>query len=138
MGNYVRVASKNGNQGNGGGQKPRILTEEEIKKVEELAPFLTVSQLGDYLKICYNTFKNVMKRQPEVGEIYKKSRSKKIQSSVKTLFEIMSDNTIDQRTRLTAVIFHLKTQGGWRETDKRDPRVDVLCEKMGINPDDLD
>ena len=90
--------------------KARILNDEELSQVEALASVLTTEQIADYFGIGRTTFYEVMKRQNEVSERYKKGRAKAIGNIAKGLLQKAQggDNT--------AMIFYLKTQAGWKET----------------------
>ena len=90
--------------------KARILNDEELSQVEALASVLTTEQIADYFGIGRTTFYEVMKRQCEVSERYKKGRAKAIGNIAKGLLQKAQggDNT--------AMIFYLKTQAGWKET----------------------
>mgnify|MGYP003385565064 FL=1 len=63
------------------------------------------------LVIGRTTFYEVMKRQPDVSERYKRGRAKAIGSVSQSLIKkaIAGDNT--------AAIFYLKTQAGWRDQE---------------------
>ena len=101
---------------NKGGRPPRILTAEEIEQVEKLAAYLSTDQIADYFGISKKTFYSVMERQKDVSILYKRGKAKLIQKMANTLIQKASEGNI------TALIFILKTQGGWRETDPdRDP-----------------
>ena len=102
---------KNGNQGDGGGRPPIIFDEQQVKLVEQLSAVLTKGQLSDYFNVSENTFRQIEGRQPEVSEAYQKGRAKAIAG--------VGANLINQARRgnITAAIFYLKTQAGWREND---------------------
>jgi len=90
--------------------KPRVLSKEELVQVEALASVLTSEQIADYFGVGRTTFYEIMERQPEVSEHYKKGRAKAIGSVAKGLLQKAQsgDNA--------AMMFYLKTQAGWRET----------------------
>lgn len=94
--------------------EPKKLTEEQVIQVEALSAFLTVPQMADYFGIGRTTFFRIMERQPEVEVRYKKGCARSIAFSAKALQEKIKAGN------LSAIIFHLKTKGGWRETDDRD------------------
>tara|TARA_R110000868_G_scaffold42137_4_gene142952 strand:- start:952 stop:1326 length:375 start_codon:yes stop_codon:yes gene_type:complete len=102
---------KKGNQGDGGGRPATEFDQDQINLVEKLASVLTKAQLSDYLGISETTFRAVEERQPEVSDAYKKGRSKAIAS--------VAGNLINQAQsgNMTAAIFYLKTQAGWKEQD---------------------
>lgn len=94
--------------------KARVLNDEELAQVEALASVLSTEQIADYFGIGRTTFYQVMERQPEVSVRYKKGRSKAIGSVAKGLLQKAQsgDNA--------AMMFYLKTQAGWRETQNID------------------
>ena len=103
---------KNGNQGEGGGRPIVSFTEKQITQVEALAAVLSKGQMADYFAIAENTFRAVEQRQPEVFEAYQKGRSKAIAG--------VASNLIQQSRKgnVSAAIFYLKTQAGWKENNE--------------------
>jgi len=96
------------------GRPAKVLTPEQINEVETLAAVLSMHQVADYFGMCQNTFHEVMKRQPEVSERYKRGKSKAIGTVAKNLIvQANSGNT-------AAAIFYLKTQAGWKETTRQE------------------
>jgi hypothetical protein len=95
---------------NKGGRPPKTLNDEQIAQVEAMAAFLTVEQIADFFGIGRTTFFNIMERQPEVSERYKRGKSKAIGSVANSLLMQAREGNI------TAAIFYLKTQAGWKET----------------------
>ena len=95
---------------NKGGRPEKVLSDDELSQVEALASVLTTEQIADYFGMGRTTFYEVMKRQPEVSERYKRGRAKTIGSIAKNLIQKAQsgDNA--------AMIFYLKTQAGWKET----------------------
>ena len=89
--------------------KKIVFDDRQMAQVEALASVLTLEQMSDYFGIARNTFKAVYERQPEVLEHYKKGKAKAIGSVAKNLLTIANEGN------LTAIIFYLKTQAGWRE-----------------------
>ena len=97
-------------QGQGGGPKPIVLTDEQIIQVEALGATLSMAQIADYFGVSWNAFQRIMERQPEVMKRYKIGKSNAIQDVAKGLIaQAREGNT-------TAAIFYLKTQAGWKET----------------------
>ena len=97
-------------QGHGGGRPRKNLSEEDIIQVESLASVLSSEQIADYFGICRATFYEIMKNNPEVSGRYKKGRAKAIGSVAKSLL------TKAQSGDTPSMIFYLKTQAGWKET----------------------
>ena len=96
-------------QGEGGGPKPRVMTEAECKEIETLAAVLSQEQIADYLGIGRTTFYEIRKRQPEVSEHYARGRARAIGSLGQGL--LIDARGGDARSRE----FYLRTQGGWTE-----------------------
>ena len=88
------------------------LDQEQVAQVEALAAVLSVEQIADYFGIGKTTFYEIMERQPEVSERYKKGKAKAIGSVSQGLLKQAREGN------LSAAIFYLKTQAGWRETQK--------------------
>lgn len=99
--------------------KARVLTEGELEQVEKLAGILTSEQLADFLGIGRTTFYEIMVRQPEVSERYKRGRAHVIGGVGKNLVQkaLSGDNA--------AMIFYLKTQAGWKETQVIETEKDL-------------
>jgi hypothetical protein len=97
---------------NKGGRPLIELTEEQKAEVETLAAVLSTEQIADYFGIGRTTWFAILDRDPEVSELYKKGRAKAV--------GFVAQNLI-QKARggdLGAQIFYLKTQAGWKETQK--------------------
>lgn len=97
---------------NKGGRPAIQLTPEQKAEVETLAAVLSSEQIADYFGIGRTTWFAILEREPEVSELYKKGRAKAV--------GFVAQNLI-QKARggdLGAQIFYLKTQAGWKETQK--------------------
>ena len=93
------------------GGRPRMeLTDEQMAEVETLAAVLNVAQMADYFGIGRTTFFSILNRDAEVSERYKRGRARAVGSIAQSLV------TKARAGDTTAMIFFLKTQGGWRET----------------------
>lgn len=111
-------------------RKPRVLDDSELEQVEKLAGMLTSDQLADFLGVSKTVFYDILKRQPEVSEHYKKGRAKVIGSIARSLVQ----KALDGDT--TSSIFYLKTQAGWRER-KEESSSDDLVAALGKLIDNL-
>ena len=100
------------------------LSDEQIIQVESLAAFLSIEQIADYFGIGRTTFYEIMKRQPEVSEHYKKGKAKVIANISKSLIQ----KAIDGDT--PSIIFYLKTQAGWKEKQE----IDVTSSDGSLTP----
>ena len=120
-------------QGQGGGRKPRVFTPEEIIQVEALGAVLSLDQIADYFGVGRTTLASILDRQPEVAESYKKGKAKAISSVATTLLKKAREGNI------SAAIFYLKTQAGWREKDRAEDadgnpipvQVNIVMDKNG-------
>lgn len=99
---------------NKGGRPKKKLGQKELIELEALSSALSVDQIADYFGIGRTCFYEILKRQPEVNERYKKGRAKVVADIAEGLIQsaIDGDNT--------ARIFYLKTQAGWKETVKNE------------------
>lgn len=102
--------------------KKIVFDEKQMAQVEALASVLTLEQMSDYFGIARNTFRAVCERQPEVLEHYKKGKARAIGNVAKNLLTIANEGN------LTAIIFYLKTQAGWRE------QAEEIEEKTALKP----
>lgn len=129
--------AKIGRQGDGGGQPKKKLTPDQVREVETLGALLSLEQISDYFGMARNTFNAICERQPEVLEQYKKGKARAIGSVAKGLLMQAREGN------MTAAIFYLKTQAGWRETsvqelvgkDGKDLKSPVIVIQ---SPDDTD
>jgi hypothetical protein len=92
------------------GRPRKSLTDEQRSQIEGLASILSQDQIADYFGISRPTLAAIMAREPEISLLYKKGRTKGIAAVAQGLLqEARSGN-------MTASIFFLKTQAGWRES----------------------
>jgi len=96
------------------GRPRKKLDEKQVAEIETLASVLSIEQIADYFGMSKVTFYEIMERQPEVSERYKRGKAKAIGSVAQGLLQkARSGDT-------TSAIFYLKTQAGWRETNQVD------------------
>ena len=108
------------------GRRALKLTISQMGEVETLAAVLTADQVADYFGIGRTTFFNMIARDPEIAERYKKGKARAIGSIAQGLIQ-------KARAGDTAsMIFYLKTQGGWRERGEFDPNLPG--EETGLPP----
>ena len=105
---------KKGNQGEGGGRPKIVLTEEQLAEVGTLAPYLTADQLADTIGVSRSKFFELLKEDEKVSGLYKKAKGRAVENVAKNLvMQAQNGNT-------TAAIFYLKTQAGWKETERHE------------------
>tara|TARA_R110002096_G_scaffold82679_2_gene192307 strand:+ start:27 stop:425 length:399 start_codon:yes stop_codon:yes gene_type:complete len=105
---------KKGNQGEGGGRPKIVLTEEQLAEIGTLAPYLTADQLADTIGISRSKFFEILQENEEVSGLYKKAKGKAVANVANNLvLQAQNGNT-------TAAIFYLKTQAGWKETERHE------------------
>ena len=118
------------------GGRPMVeLTEKQISEVETLAAILTTEQIADYFGISRKTWYNIMERNEEVFTHYKRGKARAIASVASNL--VTKANSGD----LGAQIFFLKTQAGWKETQKIEgggENGDLVVAYKWLDDDDTD
>lgn len=92
------------------GRPPVTLTEAQRAEVETLAAVLNAEQIADFLGIGRTTFFSLLNRDEELSERYKRGKARAVGAVAQSLV------TKARGGNVTAMIFYLKTQGGWRET----------------------
>ena len=92
--------------------KKITLTDDQILQVEALSAYLSIEQIADYFGFSGMTFHEIKKRQPEVLLAYKKGKAKAIGKVARKLTTLIEEGDV------TAIIFYLKTQGGWSTESK--------------------
>lgn len=92
--------------------KRRDLTPEEVSQVERLAAVLTMEQVADFLGISDRTLRKRMSENDEVRAAYKRGKQRAIAGVATSLLQKANSGNI------AAMIFYLKTQAGWRETQR--------------------
>ena len=117
--------AKVGNQGDGGGQPQIVFDSAQILQVEKLASVLSKSQMADYFNISETTLRAIESRQPEVLDAYKRGKAKAIGSVGSNLLSQAKNGNV------TAIIFYLKTQAGWRE--EREPERELPPIQIHVN-----
>jgi hypothetical protein len=105
---------KKGNQGEGGGRPKIVLTEEQLTEIGTLAPYLTADQLADTIGISRSKFFEFLQKDEKVSGLYKKAKGRAVANVANNLvMQAQNGNT-------TAAIFYLKTQAGWKETERHE------------------
>ena len=101
-------------EGKKGGRPIIKLSDSQKIEVKALAQYLSQEQIADYLGVTRKTFAAIIERDPEVFTHYKKGKATAVVSVAKGLVQkaIAGDTT--------AMIFFLKTQAGWKESQNID------------------
>ena len=92
------------------GRPPKTLTDEQRAQVEALAAYLSQDQIADYLGTSRPTFAAMIERDPDISLRYKRGKAKAVGAVAQNLIQQARDGNV------TASIFYLKTQAGWKET----------------------
>lgn len=93
-----------------GGRPLTMLTDAQRAEVETLSAVLNAEQIADFLGIGRTTFFALLNRDEDLSERYKRGKARAIGAVAQSLV------TKARAGNVTAMIFFLKTQGGWRET----------------------
>ena len=93
------------------------LTDAQLAEVETLAAVLSTQQMADYFGMGRTTFYGLMDRDPEVAARYKRGRARAVGAVAQSLIAKARSGNV------TAMIFFLKTQAGWRETERHEVAV---------------
>lgn len=88
----------------------KTLSTADKEEMIELSSVLTKTQIADHFGMCANTLRRIEKDDPEVGVILKKGKSQTIADVANSLINQAKNGSV------SAAIFYLKTQGGWKET----------------------
>lgn len=114
-----------------GGRPVKTLSELDVSKVEDLASRLTKAQVADYFGVSETTFRKIEERQPEVSVAYKRGKAEVTRKIASKLIEkaLEGDNA--------CMMFYLKTQAGWRETDPEQGEKQPVTINL-IKPDGID
>lgn len=97
------------NGGNRGGRRGIEITEEQAAQVEKLAAVLTQEQIADFLGISDRTLRKKLSEDEDLRAAYQKGRASAIAGVATKLLRSAREGN------MTAMIFFLKTQAGWRE-----------------------
>jgi hypothetical protein len=106
------------------GGRPMIeLSEDQLEDLNILSAICTLDEIADYFCIARETFRRIRVRDEEVFSLYKKGRvkAKKIMGS-----RLFKKGVIEGDT--TAMIFYMKTQGGWKEAKEEPEEKPVKIE----------
>lgn len=108
-----------------GGRPLTTLTDAQRAEVETLSAVLNAEQIADFLGIGRTTFFAILNRDEDLSERYKRGKARAIGAVAQSLV------TKARAGNVTAMIFFLKTQGGWRES------VDLAVKQETVEDIDL-
>ena len=94
------------------GPKPKTLSYEQEVQLEALASVLTVEQIADHFGMARSTLFKIMADDPDIRARYDMGKAKAIAEIAGSLL------TKARKGDTASQIFFLKTQAGWRETNK--------------------
>jgi hypothetical protein len=114
------------------GRPFRTLTAAQRAEVETLAALLNQDQIADYLGMSRSTFRGLCGRDEELAVRYKRGKAKAIAHVANGL--LMKARNGDT----TSAIFYLKTQAGWRETERHEHALAGSSDIDGFSNDDLE
>lgn len=117
-----------------GGRPLTTVTEAQRAEVETLCAVLNAEQIADFLGIGRTTFFALLNRDEDLSERYKRGKARAIGAVAQSLV------TKARAGNVTAMIFFLKTQGGWRETvevAKAAPQPTDVIDLSGFSDADL-
>jgi hypothetical protein len=118
------------------------LTDKDIEQIERLSGFCTIKQLSDIMGFSTKTFERVRNRDSRAKIAYEKGFALKVLNASSRLYKIaMKECRCNDHMKLanrkkdakpvqcycsgiskegmTSLIFFLKTQAGWRETERK-------------------
>lgn len=105
--------------------KPKI--EINLQQVEMLAANgLTQQQIADSLGISVSTIESRLRENEEFKDAIKKGKAKGIALIANQLFEKAKSGDT------TSIIFYLKTQAGWKETQAVETKISLVDEVASL------
>jgi len=113
-----------------GGRPQFVFQQDQIVELERLSSYLTKGQVADFYGICENTLRAVEERQPEVSEAYKRGRATQTARMAQNLVQMAMAGNV------TAAIFYLKTQSGWKEQEpeiQEIPPINIILDNNAVN-----
>jgi DNA-binding CsgD family transcriptional regulator len=116
-----------------GGRPLTTLTDAQRAEVETLSAVLNAEQIADFLGIGRTTFFALLARDEDLSERYKRGKARAIGAVAQSLV------TKARAGNVTAMIFFLKTQGGWRETVEVAPaKHDQMLDLSALTDEQLE
>ena len=94
------------------GRPKKILDAKQVGELEKLAAILRLDQIADFFGMANSTLRRKMAEDEGIKSAYKRGKAKAVSGVGQTLLSLAKAGNI------TAICFYLKTQAGWRETDR--------------------
>ena len=91
-----------------------VLTKEQIAQVEALAAYLSIEDICAYLGISQASFFALKKKEPELLGAYNRGVASARALVASKLFEVINSTELTP-SKVQAIMFYLRTQGGWSE-----------------------
>ena len=111
------------------GRPRKTLTPEQVEQVGKLASVLKLEDIADFLGISDDTLRRRMHEDPNILRAYKGGKQRAIAGVATSLLQQARDGNI------TAMIFYLKTQAGWRETQNMEHSGGIVIEFLDADDD---
>lgn len=105
--------------GNGRGRGRPKIEGLDLAVIEQLAGKLNQEQIADKLSICGRTLRRRIHDDPAFKSAYQRGKANAIDAVAESLFCRAA------RGDTTAAIFYLKTQAGWKETQRIETEQNV-------------
>lgn len=121
----IALVSKSG--GGSATNRMYVLTQEQKEEIGRMAGYLTQTQIADYLGIEQDTLTAIRKRDKDLDKLYKQGKSRKLMTYAEALEgKAIGSNPIGDTA---AIVFYLKTQGGYRTADSIEQVAEGNTEK---------
>ena len=117
---------------NQGGRPKTVLTDKQLKELQDISRNMTISQIADYFGMGERTFYEIKAQNPAVAAAYKKGKATGIKDATGLLWTKMKEGDT------TAIIFYLKTQAGWSTEVKNDNKLKLKFPDSKTPSDILD
>lgn len=117
---------------NQGGRPKAVLTDKQLKELQDISRNMTISQIADYFGMGERTFYEIKAQNPAVAAAYKKGKATGIKDATGLLWTKMREGDT------TAIIFYLKTQAGWSTEVKNDNKLKLKFPDSKTPSDILD
>jgi hypothetical protein len=107
--------------------------EKELSQIETMAGLgMPLAEIARCMGMGQRTFEAYKSQREDIQAAYKSGRAKGLEKATKALWRLIDEG------EKTAIYFFLKTQWGWRETDKREIEVKGRLELEAVQALDPD